>query len=173
MIDGEHDLETASRVTEHVLNVVYSQLHLHNVYLEGTLLKPNMVTPGQSCTKKATAEQIAHATISTLSRTVPSAVPGITFLSGGQSEFEATRHLNAINKAKGSCSWALTFSYARGLQHSAIKNWGGKKEGLGKAHETLILRAYLNSQASLGLYQESMETDKNAQQSLYVKGHTY
>lgn len=83
------------------MSVVYHQLLLHEVYLEGTLLKPNMVTPGQQCPKRATAEEIAEATVRVLSRTVPPAVPGITFLSGGQSEMEATKHLNAINKAKG------------------------------------------------------------------------
>nr|NP_001134839.1 Fructose-bisphosphate aldolase, muscle type [Salmo salar]ACI69099.1 Fructose-bisphosphate aldolase, muscle type [Salmo salar] len=173
LIDGSHDLESATKVTEHVLSVVYSQLHLHNVYLEGTLLKPNMVTPGQQCSKRATPEEIAMATVSVLSRTVPAAVPGITFLFGGQSEMEATKHLNAINKVDFSRPWALTFSFARALQNSCIKNWGGKAEGLAKAHETLTFRAALNSQAAKGLYNESLETDENARQSLFVKGHTY
>jgi fructose-bisphosphate aldolase, class I len=103
-------------VTETVLAAVYKALNDHHVYLEGTLLKPNMVTPGQSCANKASAQEIARATVQALQRTVPSAVPGVTFLSGGQSEEEASVNLDAINKYEGKKPWSLTFSYGRALQ---------------------------------------------------------
>lgn len=114
--DGDHDLERAQKVTETVLAAVYKALNDHHVYLEGTLLKPNMVTAGQSCPKKYTAEEIARATVTALNRTVPAAVAGITFLSGGQSEEEASVNLDAINKFQGKKPWPLTFSYGRALQ---------------------------------------------------------
>lgn len=103
-------------MTETVLAAVYKALNDHHVYLEGTLLKPNMVTPGQSCTNKASAQEIARATVQALQRTVPAAVPGVTFLSGGQSEEEASVNLDAINKYEGKKPWSLTFSYGRALQ---------------------------------------------------------
>ena len=96
--DGEHDLDRAQKVTETVLAFVYKALNDHHVYLEGTLLKPNMVTAGQQCTQKFTPEQVAEATVTALSRTMPAAVPGVTFLSGGQTEEDASVHLDAINK---------------------------------------------------------------------------
>lgn len=111
------------------------------MYLEGTLLKPNMVTPGQSCPKKATPQEIAAATVTALLRTVPPAVPGITFLSGGQSEEEASVNLDAINKFPANKPWALTFSYGRALQASVLRAWGGKKEQINAGQEELIKRA--------------------------------
>jgi fructose-bisphosphate aldolase class I len=118
--DGDHDLETCQLVTERVLAAVYKALSDHHVFLEGTLLKPNMVTAGHSCAKKYTPEQNAFATVTALRRTVPSAVPGIVFLSGGQSEEEATVNLNAINRVPGQRPWALSFSYGRALQQSVL-----------------------------------------------------
>ena len=118
--DGDHDLDRAQKVTETVLAAVYKALNDHHVYLEGTLLKPNMVTPGQSCKTKYTPEQVAKATVEALQRTVPPAVAGVTFLSGGQSEEDASIHLNAINAHPGRKPWALTFSYGRALQVLAI-----------------------------------------------------
>lgn len=113
----------------------------HHVYLEGTLLKPNMVTPGQSCPKKAAPMEIAAATVTALSRTVPPAVTGVTFLSGGQSEEEASVNLDAINKFPGKKPWALTFSYGRALQASVLRAWGGKPEQVAAGQEELIKRA--------------------------------
>lgn len=113
----------------------------HHVYLEGTLLKPNMVTPGQSCPKKATPQEIAAATVTALMRTVPPAVTGVTFLSGGQSEEEASVNLDAINKFPVAKPWALTFSYGRALQASVIRAWSGKKDQIATAQEELIKRA--------------------------------
>lgn len=113
----------------------------HHVYLEGTLLKPNMVTPGQSCPTRATPQEIAQATVTALQRTVPPAVPGITFLSGGQSEEEASVNLDAINKCPGKKPWALTFSYGRALQASVLRAWGGKPEQVVAAQDELIKRA--------------------------------
>ena len=110
LCDGEHNLDRCQKVTETVLAAVYKALNDHNIFLEGTLLKPNMVTPGINCKERATAEQIATATMTALSRTVPAAVPGVVFLSGGQSEEEASVNLSAINKVQGvPRPWALTF----------------------------------------------------------------
>jgi len=172
LIDGTHDLHVAQRITERVLACVYKTLVDHHVYLEGTLLKPNMVTQGQSCTKKYTPQEIAAATVTTLQRTVPPAVPGITFLSGGQSEVDATAHLNAMNQYQGKKPWALSFSYGRALQASVLKAWGGKKENVLAAQKELVKRAFLNSQACQGKY-ETEEISSGAQQSLFVANHSY
>lgn len=138
--DGDHDIERSQKVTETVLAACYKALSDHHVYLEGTLLKPNMVTPGMSCPKRATAEEIALATVTALRRTVPPAVPGITFLSGGQSEEEATVNLSAMNQVPQR-PWALTFSYGRALQASVLKAWGGKKENIAAGQSELLKRA--------------------------------
>jgi len=150
--DGDHDLATAQKVTEQVLAFTYKALADHNVFLEGTLLKPNMVTAGQSCATKYTPQDVAVATVRALSRTVPPAVPGITFLSGGQSEEDATIHLDAINRAPGRKPWALTFSYGRALQASVLAAWGGKAESVKKAQEELLKRAKANGEAAMGQY---------------------
>lgn len=121
--------------------LTFQALSDHHVYLEGTLLKPNMVTPGQSCPKKASPQEIAAATVTALLRTVPPAVPGITFLSGGQSEEEASVNLDAINKFPANKPWALTFSYGRALQASVLRAWGGKKEQIAAGQEELLKRA--------------------------------
>lgn len=152
LIDGDHDLETSLRVTERVLACVYKTLVDHHIYLEGTLLKPNMVTPGQSASKKATPEEIGLATVLALRRTVPCCMPGVTFLSGGQSELVATANLNAMNQVDLLRPWALTFSYGRALQASVLKAWGGKKENVAEAQKVLLHRAKMNSLASQGLY---------------------
>lgn len=171
LMDGDHDLETAMKVTEEVLVTVYQKLHQHRVFLEGTLLKPNMVIAGQSNTTKYTIEDIARATVTVLRRTVPAAVPGITFLSGGQSELEATAHLQAINKfAEGRKPWALTFSYGRALQHSVLKTWGsGDREG---AQRALLVRAKANRDAALGRYQQDSESNVS-KESTFVKDYKY
>ena len=141
-------METCQKVTEKVLAAVYKALSDHNVFLEGTLLKPNMVTAGFSCTKKYTAEQNARATVTALSRGVPPAVPGVTFLSGGQSEEDASLNLNSINTITGiSKPWKLTFSYGRALQASVLKAWMGKPENVAAAQQELLKRAKVNQEA--------------------------
>jgi len=173
LIDGTHTLATSLRVTERVLACVYKTLVDHHVYLEGTLLKPNMVTPGQSCEERATPEQVAMATVTALRRTVPPAVPGITFLSGGQSEQEATANLNAINKVDLLRPWALSFSYGRALQASVLKAWQGKDENIATAQEVLVHRARMNSLACRGLYEGEEAGATAAAESLFVANHQY
>merc|ERR1712183_416098 len=139
LMDGAHDLDRAQKVTETVLSFTYKALQDHHVYLEGTLLKPNMVTAGQSCAKKYKPEEVAKATVVALSRTMPAAVPGVTFLSGGQSEEEASVHLDAINKlTEVKKPWALTFSFGRALQASVLKAWAGKDENIKAGQEELL-----------------------------------
>ncbi|GAB1611144.1 fructose-bisphosphate aldolase-like isoform X1 [Argonauta hians] len=170
--DGEHDLETAQKVTEVVLAFTYKALADHHIFLEGTLLKPNMCTAGHGCSKKFTPEQNALATVTALRRTVPAAVPGITFLSGGQSEEDATINLNAINTCSLLKPWALTFSYGRALQASVLKAWQGKDENVAAGHKELLTRAKANSEASVGKYAGSGASTAG-QESLYVKDHAY
>ena len=170
--DGDHDLETAQKITEQVLAFVYKALADHNIFLEGTLLKPNMVTAGQSCPKKYTPEQVALATVQALRRTVPVAVPGVTFLSGGQSEEDATIHLNAINNVSLHRPWALIFSYGRALQASVISAWKGKDENVQAAQQELLKRAHANGLAAVGKYHGG-EAGSAASKSLFVKDHAY
>lgn len=172
LMDGSHDLETAVSCTEAVLTAVYKKLHEHSVYLEGTLLKPNMVCPGKDCMMKYTPEEIALATVTVLKRTVPAAVPGITFLSGGQSEEEATVHLNAMNKHQ--CPWKLSFSYGRALQNTVLKTWQGRPENTLNAQKALLFRASANRDASLGKYAVKSQTGlTGANESMYVKDYKY
>jgi len=172
LCDGDHDLERCQKVTEQTLAYVYKALADHHVYLEGTLLKPNMVTPGQSCSKKVSPQDVARATVTALQRTVPAAVPGIVFLSGGQSEVDASIHLNAINQYKGKKPWTLTFSYGRALQASVLKAWQGKDDQFKNAQKVFYTRAKANSLASLGKY-ENEEVTAAASQSLFVEKHQY
>jgi fructose-bisphosphate aldolase, class I len=172
LMDGDHDLSVAQQKTEQVLAAVYKKLHDHHVYLEGTLLKPNMVCPGQECPQKYTAQQIAVATVTALQRTVPVAVPGIVFLSGGQSEEEATLHLNEINRVPGNKPWALTFSYGRALQQSALKAWKGKHENIKGAQAVFSARAEANSIASQGQYAASSDSSFG-NQSLFEPNYRY
>nr|CAI5848173.1 unnamed protein product [Callosobruchus analis] len=171
--DGTHDLERAQKVTETVLAFVYKALADHNVYLEGTLLKPNMVTPGMECPNRSPPDQIALATVTALQRTVPCAVPGITFLSGGQSEEEASVNLDAINKFPGKKPWALTFSYGRALQASVLRAWAGKDENVKAGQDELLKRAKANSDASLGKYVAGSVAGKAGDTGLFVKNHAY
>lgn len=173
--DGDHDLETSQKVTEQVLAFVYKALADHHVYLEGTLLKPNMVTHGQSCPKKATAQQIGEATVTALRRTVPPAVPGVMFLSGGQSEEEATQNLNAINQyaqSTGGRPWTLSFSYGRALQASTIVAWQGKPENVEKAKQEFLTRAKANGEASVGKYTGGIH-GAAGDQSQFIEKHSY
>jgi len=172
LMDGDHDLPTAVRANERVLSAVYKALNDHQVYLEGSLLKPNMVCPGNACSTKYSAEDIGMATTTVLRRTVPAAVPGITFLSGGQSEEEATVNLNCINSTPLHRPWALTFSYGRALQASVLKAWQGKAENVNAAQEVLLKRAKANGAASLGKYTGDAG-DAASKESLFVANYSY
>ena len=146
MPDGPHDLERCQRATESVLAAVYRALNDHHVYLEGTLLKPNMVTAGQAFTgPRPSPQDVARATVTALQRTVPAAVPGIVFLSGGQSEEEASINLNAINQYQGRKPWVLSFSFGRALQASVLKAWQGNTEQVGAGQRELLNRAKVSS----------------------------
>lgn len=172
LTDGDHDLEACMAASEKTLAAVYKALNDHNVYLEGTLLKPNMVLPGAQCTKKYTPEQVGQATVTVFQRTLPIAVPGVTFLSGGQSEVDATTHLNAINAYKATKPWGLTFSYGRALQASVLKAWGGKSENVGAAQKVFLHRAKCNGLAALGKY-TGEDAAGAASESLFVADHQY
>ncbi|KAJ3588318.1 hypothetical protein NHX12_011911 [Muraenolepis orangiensis] len=171
--DGDHDLKRCQYVTEQVLAAVYKALSDHHVYLEGTLLKPNMVTAGHACTKKFTPQEVAMATVTALRRTVPSAVPGVCFLSGGQSEEEASLNLNAINQVPMLRPWKLTFSYGRALQASALAAWQGKTANKAAAQEAFGTRAKINSLASKGEYKPSGSADQSSMKSLYTASYVY
>ncbi|KAI8057144.1 fructose-bisphosphate aldolase [Syncephalis plumigaleata] len=170
LMDGDHDLERSVEVTQQVLAAVYKKLHDHHIFLEGTLLKPNMVCPGQDCPRKYSPAEIGYATLTVLQRTVPAAVPGITFLSGGQSEEQATLHLDAMNRVEGKRPWKLTFSYGRALQATVIKTWQGKTENVKAAQEALLVRAKANSEASVGKYAGGSGGET---ESLYVRDYVY
>ncbi|CAN8326018.1 unnamed protein product [Cochlearia groenlandica] len=172
LTDGSHDIKKCAAVTETVLAAVYKALSDHHVLLEGTLLKPNMVTPG-SDSAKVTPEVIAEHTVTALRRTVPAAVPGIVFLSGGQSEEEATLNLNAMNKLDVLKPWTLTFSFGRALQKSTLKAWGGKTENVANAQATFLARCKANSDATLGKYTGGASGDSSASESLFVKEYKY
>ncbi|KAL0740373.1 hypothetical protein Bca4012_081886 [Brassica carinata] len=150
-VDGSHDIHKCAAVTERFLAACYKALSDHHVMLEGTLLKPNMVTPGSESAKVA-PEVIAEYTVRALQRTVPTAVPAILFLSGGQSEEEATRNLNAMNQLKTKKPWSLSFCFGRALQQSVLKTWGGKEENVNKAQDAFLVRCKANSEATLGAY---------------------
>jgi fructose-bisphosphate aldolase class I len=156
LMDGGHTLERCEEVTNVVLDRIFSHLFAARVSLEGMVLKPNMVIAGKKCPQQASPEQVAEATLRTLKRRVPSAVPGIAFLSGGQGPTEATLHLSLMNAA-GPLPWALTFSYGRALQENALSAWGGKPASFAAGQQALSVRAKLNSLAAGGTYQTSME----------------
>lgn len=170
--DGNHTIERCMAVSIDVLKQQYAALQEYGVYLPGTLLKPNMVTPGMQNPNRATAEQIARATVEALQASVPQSMPGVVFLSGGQSEEEASVNLSAINKAKGSNKWTLTFSYGRALQASAQKAWAGQKDNEGKAQAEFLTRAKANSEASVGKYTGGAGSVA-ASDSQFVANHTY
>lgn len=172
LVDGTHDLATCEAATERVLSYVYRALNEHNVYLEGSLLKPNMVTGGSSCEKTYTPYEVACATVTALQRTVPAAVPGITFLSGGQSEEDASVNLDAINKYPARKPWALSFSYGRALQASVLAAWKGADDNVEAAKTEFIKRAKANGLASLGDYKGNL-AGAAAGESLFVANHAY
>jgi fructose-bisphosphate aldolase class I len=156
-MDGDHPIERCEEVTNAVLQTVFDHLFAARIFLEGMVLKPNMVIAGKKSAKQASAEQVAEATLRTLKRRVPTAVPGIAFLSGGQSPTDATLHLSLMNAA-GSLPWALTFSYGRALQDTSLKAWGGTTAGFAGGQKQLHIRAKLNGLAAGGTYKSAMES---------------
>lgn len=150
LMDGDHDIDACEAVTETTLRRVYAALAAQDLVLEGTLLKPSMVISGADCPEQADVEEVARRTVRTLRRCVPAAVPGIVFLSGGQSDELATQHLNAMNKLPARLPWKLSFSYGRALQAAPLKAWSGKPENLAAAQAAFLERARANGQAALG-----------------------
>ena len=158
LMDGNHDIEDSFVVTEEVLHTVFSELYKQGVQFEEMILKPNMVLSGYDADNRAGVDEVASATVQCFLRSVPAAVPGIAFLSGGQSDEDATAHLNAMNQILGdSKPWNLSFSYGRALQQPALKAWQGKDENISIAQEAFLKRAKLNSLASLGKYSTDQE----------------
>ena len=146
-MDGAHTIGESFNITSRTLNMVFDQLDEHDVDLQGIVLKPNMILSGYECSYQASIEEVAEKTVNCLSAHVPSEVPGVAFLSGGQSDEDATLHLNEMNKYE--TDWNLTFSYGRALQQPALKIWSGKKENVTNAQEALIEAAKANSLATV------------------------
>ncbi len=157
LMDGGHDIGRCAEATEAALDAVYHALFAQRVALEGSLLKPNMVLPGADHEPQAGVEEVAEATVRALRRCVPAAVPGIVFLSGGQTDEAATAHLNAMNAMAGPHPWQLSFSYGRALQTAPLKAWGGKAENAARARDALYHRARLVGAARSGQYNADME----------------
>jgi fructose-bisphosphate aldolase class I len=157
LMDGAHSIERCEEVTSAVLQTVFNQLFEHRIALEGMVLKPNMVISGKKAANRAGPEAVAEATLRLLKRHVPPAVPGIAFLSGGQSSPEATLHLSLMNKS-GPLPWSLTFSYGRALQDDALKTWAGQAGNFAAGQKEMAKRAKLNSLATTGGYSSSMES---------------
>ncbi len=156
LMDGSHTIARCEEVTSAVLETVFKHLFAARVYLEGIVLKPNMIVPGKKSAEKAAPAQVAEATVRVLKRYVPSAVPGIAFLSGGQGPAEATEHLNLIN-ALGPLPWAVTFSYGRALQDNALAAWSGHSAKFADGQQALFKRVKLNGLAAVGAYKAAME----------------
>jgi fructose-bisphosphate aldolase, class I len=162
LMDGDHDIDRCVEVTEFVLKETFQQLYYQRVPLEGIVLKPNMAVPGKKSAKKASVQEVAEKTVRMLKNCVPGAVPGIAFLSGGQSDGEATAHLDAMNKI-GNLPWKLTFSYGRALQAAPQKAWSGKPENLTAGQNAFSHRARMNGLASLGQWKADLDnTEKKA-----------
>ena len=158
LMDGDHTIERSFEVTSRTLHAVFTELRDQRVQPEGILLKPNMVLPGYECPQQASDEEIARETVRCFRRHVPAAVPGVVFLSGGQSEEEATSRLNAMNEI-GPHPWKLSFSYGRALQAAALKAWGGKEENVEAAQRAYYHRAKMNSAAQTGTYAPDIERE--------------
>jgi len=158
LMDGGHTLEGCFEVTEEVLRTVFNQLYTQRVMLEGIILKPNMVLPGLTCPRQESVDEVADATVKCLLRAVPAAVPGIAFLSGGQSAELASARLNAMNvRFKSRLPWALAFSFARAIQQPALEIWQGKEANVSEAQQALFHRAKCNRAARRGEYNPAME----------------
>ena len=156
LMDGDHDIARCYSVTELVLRTTYEELYFQRVALEGTVLKPNMVVPGKKSLKRASVDEVAEMTVRVLKSCVPAAVPGIAFLSGGQSDEDATAHLDAINRI-GNLPWKVTFSYGRALQHAPQTTWAGKSENVAAAQRAFSHRARMNGLATLGEWKADLE----------------
>ena len=156
LMDGNHSIDECQEATNRSLKSLFEHLKKNNVNIKGTILKPNMVTSGKDCAEQATIDEVAKKTLDSLISNVPSELPGITFLSGGQSDVLATAHLDAMNKI-GGFSWKLSFSYGRALQAPALKAWGGKPENIFISQDELSHRAEMNKLASLGQWEEGLE----------------
>jgi len=156
LMDGDHDIDRCYTITEWTLKTVFEQLYYQRVALEGMVLKPNMVISGKKCPKRAPVAEVAEKTVKVLKACVPAAVPGIAFLSGGQSDEEATAHLDAMNKI-GGLPWKLTFSYGRALQAAPQKAWSGKSENVAAAQRAFSHRAMMNGLAALGQWKQDLE----------------
>ena len=161
LMDGSHNIEKCYQVTTDVLNECYNELEIHKVDLKGTVLKPNMVIPGSHCKNKSSSEEIAKKTLDCLKKNVPSNVPGIAFLSGGQSEIESSKNLNEINKINDT-NFLITFSYGRGLQASALKEFGKNQENTETIQKAFNHRARMNGLSSKGEWSENLEKDSAA-----------
>jgi fructose-bisphosphate aldolase class I len=170
MLDGEQDIDQAMEAAQNIWAETFKYMADNKVLFEGVLLKPAMVTPGADCAHKAGPEKVAEYTLKMLRRRVPPAVPGIMFLSGGQSELESTLNLNAMNQAPN--PWHVSFSYARALQNSVLKTWQGKPENVDAAQKALLARAEANSMAQMGKYDPSKES-KTAGEGMFEKGYVY
>jgi fructose-bisphosphate aldolase class I len=156
LMDGEHDIDRCYAATEWTLKRVFTELYRQRVALEGMVLKPNMVVAGKKCGKRASVAEVADKTLKVLKACVPAAVPGIAFLSGGQSDEDATAHLDAMNKT-GGLPWRLTFSYGRALQAAPQKAWAGKAENVATAQRAFAHRAMMNGLAALGQWRSELE----------------
>ena len=161
LMDGTHTIERNSEVTEKTLRSVFLALAAHRIVLECMLLKPNMVVSGKECPQQASVEEVAEATVRCMKRVVPAAVPGLVFLSGGQTDQQATEHLNAMNRMEG-LPWQLSFSYGRALQAPVLKAWKGEAANVAAAQQAFHHRAWCNSKARFGKYTVEMETAKAA-----------
>jgi fructose-bisphosphate aldolase class I len=161
LMDGEHTIETAYSVTSKVLTAVYTELHDQRIELEGTLLKPNMVLSGYDAPERADVQKVAELTVRCFRHHVPAAVPGIVFLSGGQSDEDATAHLNAMN-AMGPHPWELSFSYGRALQAPALKAWGGRPDNVAAGQAAYLHRARMNGMARSGSWSPELERKAGA-----------
>jgi len=156
LMDGAHDIDRCAEITEWVLKTVFEQLYYQGVALEGMVLKPNMTVPGKKSAKRASVDEVADKTLRVLKACVPAAVPGIAFLSGGQSDEEATAHLDAINRM-GPLPWRVTFSYGRALQHAPQTTWSGKAENVAAAQRAFGHRAMMNGLATAGQWKADLE----------------
>jgi fructose-bisphosphate aldolase, class I len=161
LMDGAHTIERHFEVTEQTLETVFHALHEHRVVLEGMLLKPNMVLSGKECPQQASVEEVAEATVRCMKCVVPAAVPGLVFLSGGQTDLQATEHLNAMNQLPD-LPWQLSFSFGRALQAPVLKAWKGDAANVTAAQQAFHHRAWCNGKARFGKYTEEMETAKAA-----------
>jgi fructose-bisphosphate aldolase class I len=156
LMDGDHDIDRCYDVTQRVLNKTFQELRIQRVALEGMILKPNMAVSGKKSSKQASVEEVAEKTVRMLKACVPAAVPGIAFLSGGQSDEEATAHLDAMNRI-GGLPWRLTFSYGRALQAAPQKAWSGKAENVAAGQRAFAHRARMNSLATSGEWKADLE----------------